>query len=238
LGRPSFWHTQEDGSSSATNPHDAFGLKRRNGTQKPSFNAYKEAVADASKPVKITMVVPAEKTMVTGETVLAAVATGTSPVSKVEFYTSNLALLGTGVNYLGWNLGWNTRSVPDGPYSIVARAHYGDNKTSVSAPLSVYVNNTKPPKPAIVVPAPTGNTVIRGSKVVFSASSEDPDQVPWMWYYMDNKEIGTAVPTRFGYLLEFDSTSHPNEVHSFHLKAQYRNGYTFTSPAVKYNIQN
>ncbi|HSX47999.1 MAG TPA: Ig-like domain-containing protein [Candidatus Nanoarchaeia archaeon] len=111
------------------------------------------SVADASSCSGITVdvVSPQTNAQVAGTTTLAASVTNYPGLNKVEFWV-NGSVLGQGqassTNYSYWQMGWDSRALPNGTYPLVARAYY-HNSTSTStgdvtcdsSPVPFYVNN-------------------------------------------------------------------------------------------------
>jgi chitodextrinase len=73
-------------------------------------------------------------------------------VTRVELLVDGV-LVG-GASGASTTLQWDTRTVPDGLHSLVARAYDGANNAGLSVPVGVTVDNTAPPVPTGVAATP------------------------------------------------------------------------------------
>ncbi len=108
-------------------------------------------VNDVSAPT-ISMTAPANNAILSGTVTISAAASDNVGVSKVEFYQNGLlaAAMNTGYNY-----SWNTSAVPNGSYTLTAKAYDAANHVTTSSAVAVTVNN---PVPDITAPSVTAFT--------------------------------------------------------------------------------
>jgi large repetitive protein len=152
------------------------------------------APTDTTPPMA-TLTAPTGGVTVSGSITLSATATDNVGVTKVEFYAGS-TLLGTGTNSSGttWQFSWNTSTVPNGSYSLTAKAYDAANYSGVSSARSFTVRNTTPPpvNKAPVANAGPDQTVRSGATVRLSgAGSSDPDNgiASYLW----QQTSGTSV---------------------------------------------
>jgi hypothetical protein len=116
------------------------------GNGKTSNATIPVTVSDVAPQTKI--VVPDPGAHLRGNVTLDATASDDVGIATVEFHVTGGALvdsrLGTATNSsFGWLFDWNTRTVPDGTYTLRSVAYDGTGKVTASAPVSVTVDNAQ-----------------------------------------------------------------------------------------------
>lgn len=126
-------------------------------------------VADTTPPT-VTMTAPADGSTVSGTVPLAATASDSSGISKVEFY-NGYTLINTDTSYpYGYSL--DTTALTDGDYTLSAKAYDNSGNSSTNSVVRVTVANQSTGTPDLVitsvdmVPA----SPVSGSQVLFSAT--------------------------------------------------------------------
>jgi Bacterial Ig domain len=125
--------------------------------------------------------------------------------------TLNKSVIGTAVpTIFGYVFEWNTTGVPGGIYTLQSVATDAAGNTAYSPGVSVTVDNT-PPATAVLVPS--SGAAVSGTSAVLdaTASASYGVGIAKVQYVLTggtlNKSvIGTAVPTIFGYVFEWNTT--------------------------------
>jgi chitinase len=92
--------------------------------------------------INVSISSPADSSILSGTTTIRAAVTGDVSISKVEFYVNNV--LKRTDSYPSYTYTWNTTTVPDGPYTVIAKAYdtAGDSSQSPAYNLVVKNNST------------------------------------------------------------------------------------------------
>ena len=104
-----------------------------------SSNVSISVVNDTTAPT-VSLTAPANNATVSGSTTLSAAASDNVGISKVEFYSNGALLSATNVS--PFNYSWNTTSVANGSYTLIARAYDNTGNVAQSANVTVTVNNS------------------------------------------------------------------------------------------------
>jgi phospholipase C len=166
------------------------------------------------------------------------------PISKVEFHVSSGPLAGsligtaTPTRY-GWLAAWNTTTVPDGSYRIDSVAYDTSGTVVYSNDVTVNVDNT-PPQTAVIVPS--GGATLSGN-ADFGASASDNVGVKKVEFHLSGGSLSdslitTAVPTLYGWLTSWDSTTVPNGSYSLQSVAFDAAGNSTHSTGVAIAVNN
>ena len=177
------------------------------------------------------VVLPAYQGNVSGVTYLDATAFDAAGITKVVFelnggsFTNQVIATGTPTLY-GWLAQWNTTTVPDGGYNIVAVATDADNATFTSTPDLFGVNNGAPTTKVLV---PSNGASVSGTSSVLNASASP--YVTSVTYELNggpsnlsDQVIATGTPTYYGWLSHWNTTTVPNGTYSLVSNAAYPNG--------------
>jgi hypothetical protein len=143
-------------------------------------------------PPTVAITSPAQSARVSGSITLSATANDNVGVTKVEFYSGS-TLLGSGTNISGntWQYSWNTSSVPNGNYSLTAKAYDAAGNTKTSSAVTVSVRNTTPPNQRPVANAGPDQRVSSGAKVTLTgaASTDDRGIVSYRWVKISGPSV-------------------------------------------------
>ncbi len=90
-------------------------------------------------PPSVSLISPATNITASGIVAITAIASDNVGVSMVEFYQNGVLLLAG--NEAPYTFNWDTTTVGNGSYSLVARAHDSAGNSKQSANVSVTVNN-------------------------------------------------------------------------------------------------
>jgi len=134
------WNTASLASGSYTLMAKAYDAAGNIGQ---SSNVVVTVVNDTIPPT-VSLTAPTNNATVSGTVVISANASDNVGVSKVEFYENGNLLSAT--NVTPYSYSWNTTSVANGSYTLIAKAYDAAGNIGQSANLSVTVSNdTTPP---------------------------------------------------------------------------------------------
>ena len=190
--------------------------------------------SDTTAPV-VSMTAPTNNATVSGTTVLTATASDNVGVSKVEFYRSGVLL--TATNVAPYKYSWNTTSVANGSYTLVAKAYDNSANVAQSANVTVTVNNivADTTAPTVSVTAPANNATVSGT-VAVTASASDNTGVSKVEFYVNGALKATDTASPFSY--SWNTTTGANGSYSITTKAYDAAGNVGQSAAVTANVSN
>jgi hypothetical protein len=138
------------------------------------------------------------------------------PITKVEFHITSGPLAGMLIATAtptidGWLATWDTTKVPDGSYKIDSVAYDTSGTVVYSNDVPVVVDNT-PPLTGVIIPS-SGATL--SGNTDFDASASDNFGVTKVEFHLtggslSDNLIATAVPTIYGWLASWNSTTVSN----------------------------
>lgn len=181
-------------------------------------------------PPTVSLVAPTGGTVFRNTQVLTASAVDDYDVARVELYVGS-TLLGT----LGASgqLGWDTRTVPNGSYTLTAVAYDTAGLSSTSPPLQVTVDNDYSP-PVVSITSPTSGASF-SDYVIVSVSASDDHQVRSVTFFLDGNSLGSDTMAPFETV--FSTRKYPNG--SYQLTARASDGTNLaTSSPVQVWINN
>jgi hypothetical protein len=168
---------------------------------------------------------------VSGVTYIDATAYDAAGITKVVFeltggpYTNQVIATGAPTLY-GWLAQWNTITVPDDAYSIVAVVTDADGATFTSPPQPFGVYNGAPTTKVLV---PSNGASVSGTSSILNASASP--YVTSVTYELNggpsnlsDQIIATGTPTYYGWLSHWNTTTVPNGTYSLVSNAAYANG--------------
>ena len=201
-----------------------------------------EAVID--QPPTTSVLIPSAGASVSGNTLLDAAASDPGGVAKVQFALTggalNQAVLGTAVPTLyGYLFSFNTTTVANGTYTLQSVASDTAGNTGYSAGIQVTVNN---PAPTTSVLFPSAGASVSGNALLDAAAS-DPGGVAKVQFALtggalNQAVLGTAVPTLYGYLFSFNTTTVANGTYTLQSVASDTAGNTGYSAGIQVTVNN
>ncbi len=201
-------------------------------------------------PPTTSVLVPSNGAGVHGNSVIldaSATASAGVGISKVQFVITggsyNQSVIGTAVaTEYGYILQWSTTAVPGGTYRLQSLATDGAGNTTYSSPISVTVDNT-PPTTAVLVPS-TG-AKLGGTSAILDASAAasygvgiSKVQFVITGGSYNQSVIGTAVPTEYGYILQWNTTAVPGGTYTLQSLATDGAGNTTYSSGISVTVDN
>jgi hypothetical protein len=157
------------------------------------------------------MTLPVDGSTVGNTILLGDNAGGDYPVTSVQFrFASDSSNIGTAVTSAPYNLAWDTTTVPDGSYSIVAVATNSLGVSATSTALTITVDNSNhwysaftPLHQYYVSPTGTGDGSSTSSPMSLNAATSSAIAGDEYWLMAGIYPIGQAYLTRAG------TASHP-----------------------------
>ena len=134
----------------------------------------------------VALTAPSSNAYVTGVVPLAATATGTQGVARVDFYVDG-TLIGTDTS-APYELSWDSTGVAEGAHSLNAKAYGTDGIPTTSPAVVAYIDNTPPDAAALTSPV-QGRVV--GGNVLLEATASDTVGVARVEFHADGTLIGT-----------------------------------------------
>ena len=182
---------------------------------------------------------------VSGVTYLDATAFDAAGITKVVFeltgggFTNQVIATATSTLY-GWLARFNTTTVPDNAYDIVAVATDADNATFTSPPYPFHVYNGAP---ATTVLVPSSGASVSGTSSVLNASASP--YVSSVTYKLSGgpsnlvyQVIATGTPTYYGWLSHWNTATVPNGTYSLVSDAAFSNGVSNFSTTISITVNN
>ena len=130
-------------------------------------------VNDVTAPTA-SITTPANSAVLSGAVTISAAASDNVGISKVEFYLNGV--LQTAMNTVPYSYIWNTATVSNGSYAIIAKAYDTANNATTSSTVNVTVNNqvadvTAPVVTAFTIPATASSLTLAISSFTASDST-------------------------------------------------------------------
>ena len=170
------------------------------------------AETTTSSPITITVdnptpsssvLIPSNGTSVSGtSSVLDASASPSYSTVTYELSGGTLSdqVIATGTPTLyGWLAEWNTTTVPNGSYILVSVAAYPNGVSTLSAPVSISVDNP-PPSTTVSVPANGATESSNSSLVMDAVASPGVTKVVFDLTVAGDVFSASAVPTIYGWI--------------------------------------
>ena len=169
--------------------------------------------ADTTPPT-VSVSYPATGSTVSGVIAIGANASDNVGVTKVMFYRSGNALIGTDTTASPWEVSFDTATLNNGNYLITAKAYDAANNVTTSATVTITVNNVvaDTTKPTASFTSPADGATVTGSNVVLTANATDNVGIDTVKFYQSNGTLlgtGTAVGSN-NYSFTWDTTSLAN----------------------------
>jgi major membrane immunogen (membrane-anchored lipoprotein) len=152
--------------------HDAAGLSGSSASVPITVN-------NDLTPPTVSLTAPASGATVSGTVTLSASASDNVGVTKVEFFDGS-TLIGTDTA-APYSVSWTSRSGPNGPHPLTAKAYDAVGNSTTSAAITVTVNNDLI-APTVTLTAPTEGSTLTDT-VTFQATASDNVGVTRVEFY-------------------------------------------------------
>lgn len=185
-----------------------------------------------NSPPSVAISTPAANAMLGGAVTISAGASDSSGIVGVQFVIDGVPL-GAEDTSAPYSAVWDTAAVGDGPHAITAVARDNAGKTTVSAAVSVVVDNTPP---AVAITAPAAGTTVSGA-ITISADASDSSGIAGVQFLVDGVNVG-AEDTTAPYSVSWDTTAAADGSHTVAAIARDAFGRTTTAAAVSVTVSN
>jgi hypothetical protein len=196
-------------------------------------------------PPTTSVLIPTSGATASGDTWLDAAASSPVGVSSVTFEVSGATVsdqvVGTGTStQYGWLGGWDSTDVPNGTYTLQSVATDTLGQATTSAGITVIVDNL-PLHTTVLIPS--SGATLSGSAAVLDAVASGTSDVTSLQFEvsggsLSDQVVGTATPTIYGSILEWNTTSVPNGTYTLQSVATEVGGTTATSSGVMVTVAN
>ncbi len=193
------------------------------------------SVAEAIAPT-VSITSPASSGTVSGAVSVNVSASDNVNVSKVELYVNDL--LQSSDTTTPYVLAWNTTSLANGSYNLIAKAYDPSGNVGQSSVVAVSVNNTTvadTTAPVVALTSPLNGAIVSGT-VTVSATATDNMAVSKVELY-ENSVI-VAIINAAPYDYSWNTTSLANGSHTLISKAYDAAGNVGQSSAVSVTVNN
>lgn len=137
-------------------------------------------------PPVVSLTSPVASATLAGTVSLSATASDASGISKVEFYANGVRKGSSVAAASPYTFSWNTVLVPNGTYSLTAKAYDKAGNTAISSAVSVYVRNPDTTAPAVSIISPANGALVTNSTTVnIYASASDFNGIKFVDFYVD-----------------------------------------------------
>ena len=185
------------------------------------------------------MAIPSSGATLSGSTYLDASATNATSVEFLLFggngYWGYVAGTATPTDY-GWLYHWDTTTVPNGSYVLLAEA-LNAGGSALSSGVDVTVQNL----PTTSVLIPSNGATLSGSTTL-DASATNATSVEFLLfggtYGYAAPVVCTATPTYYGWLCNWDTTTVPDGSYTLLSEAFNSAGSMFSSSGVRISVNN
>jgi hypothetical protein len=183
-----------------------------------------------------TITTPTNGATVSGVTTVSATASDSVMVASVQFQLNGVNI-GNPVSVAPYSLAWDSRTVPNGTYTLSAVVSDSAGNTAQLNNVSVTVNNSaNSTSPIVTITNPSAGSLFHGT-VVPTADASDPIGISSVQFQLNGTNIGpllTAAPYRFAW----DSTTVTDGTYNLTAVARDPAGNTTTSTAVSITVRN
>ena len=186
---------------------------------------------DNTPPV-VSITAPAADSGVSGAVTVSAGASDGSGIAGVQFRLDG-SPLGAEDTSAPFSVQWDTAAAADGVHSLTAVARDGAGRTTVSAAISVRVDNTPP---LVAITAPAGGATVSGS-ISIAADASDNSGIAGVQFTIDGANAGTEDTTA-PYSITWDTTAVSDGTHTVGAVARDASGRTTAAAAVSVRVSN
>ncbi len=188
-------------------------------------------------PPTTTVFIPSAGATLSGTTYLDA---GAANATTVEYLLTGGSysdqVIGTATpTYYGWLFDWDSTTVPNGSYTVRTEA-FNSTGSAFSPSVSFTVNNVPPPTTTVFIPS-AGATLSGTTYLDAAAANATTVEYLLTGGSYSDQVIGTATPTYYGWLFDWDSTTVPNGSYTVRTEAFNSTGSAF-SPSVSFTVNN
>lgn len=146
-------------------------------------------------PPSVSISSPVAGALVSGTNVqIAATASDPQGIQRVDFFVDGIFL--NPDQTAPFETRWNSRTVPNGSHTLIARAFDNTGLAADSAPVGVTVDNDITP-PSVALSAPANGATVRGTVTVSANASDDRGVVSRVEFFDGPNFLGTDTSAPF-----------------------------------------
>jgi len=197
-----------------------------------------QAAATDTTPPTVSLTTPANGSIVSNTVTLTASASDNIGVTKVEFYRDGTNLVGM-ATATPYNVSYDTTAITNGSRNFSAKAYDAVTNSTMSASISVTVNNPPPPDttpPSVSLTAPASGSIV-SNIITLTASASDNVGVTKVEFYRDGTTL-VGTDTTSPYNVSYDTTTITNGSHDFSAKAYDAVTNSTMSASISVNVNN
>jgi hypothetical protein len=149
-------------------------------------------------PPTVTLTAPTEGSLLTGTVTFQATASDDRGVTKVDFYAGTSGLCSDATAPYACSA--NTRSLPNGPRALTARAYDASGNITHSAPVNVIIDNDLV-APTTSITSPTAGSTVSGTVTLQATAADDRGTIARVEFYVGTTYVGmdTTAPYTFAW---------------------------------------
>jgi hypothetical protein len=144
-----------------------------------------------STPPTVSITAPANGATVSASVSVLATASGSNGITSVQFLLDG-ANLGAAVSVAPYATSWDTTQVANGQHVLAAVAKDSAGNSTISAAVTVNVNNSSAP---LIVSQPVSETVIAGQTAAFTVLASGSAPLSYQWSKNGTAIAGAAAAT-------------------------------------------
>jgi len=171
-------------------------------------------------PPTVSITSPAPNAIVNGVVTIAASASSSAGIARVEFY-ADANLLGTATS-VPYTQNWDTTSYANGAHQLTAKAYDPSNAVGTST-ISVQVDHSAR---TVSITSPPDHSVVSG-RVTINVSATDPGGVDRVDFFVNRTTLGSS--TEAPYSLTWDTASFAEGFYGLRAMASYTTGGTLNA---------
>jgi methionine-rich copper-binding protein CopC len=206
------------------------------GQIRADMNTPADSTQVETTPPTVSLASPTSGASVAGVTTLTANASDDVAVYSVQFLL-NGSFLGSRLFSAPYTFNWDTRAVPNGTYTLAARAKDSAGNVATSSSITVTVNNPADTTPPIITLLNPSNGGLLAGTIVPWAVASDNVQVASVQFQVDGVNLG-AAETASPYRIAWNSTTVADGTHTLTAIATDAAGNRTTSNAATVTIEN
>ncbi len=191
------------------------------------------AAAPAVAPPAVSISAPANGATVSGAITVTATATSQVGIASVQLLLDG-ASLGAPISAAPYSYQLNTSTLANGAHTIAATAMDTAGNSTLSANVTITVNNAIPP--SVSISAPANGATVSGT-VTLTAAAASQLGIASVQFLLDGAGLGQPITTA-PYSYQLNTTTLANGAHTIAATANDTAGNSATSAAVTFTVSN
>ncbi|WP_275424878.1 Ig-like domain-containing protein [Archangium violaceum] len=182
-------------------------------------------------PPSVSLTAPFEGDTLTGTVTFSATASDDRAMSRVEFLAGTAVVCSDSSS--PYSCSYNTRSIPNGPRTLTARAVDSSSNTALSEPINVTFDNDLT-APSTSITSPSAGSILGGTVLLEASASDDRGTVSKVDFYLGSTLLGSDSSSPFS--LSWDTTTRANGSYTLKSRAFDSSGNSAYSPTVSVTV--